>query len=57
MHILFWVFRSRTNRHGLASITMRITLNGKRVDTKTNISIDPALWDSAKQIVKGTFID
>lgn len=53
MHILFWIFKSRINRSGQVPIIMRITLNGKRTELSTNLFIDPQIWDTHKQRIRG----
>src|SRR5450432_2841242 len=53
MTILFWIYKSRTNKAGEVPIKMRITLEGKNVSFATGISIDLASWDTDKQRIKG----
>jgi hypothetical protein len=37
MNILFWLFRSRLNKGGMAPVMMRLSLDGKRVNFPTHI--------------------
>ncbi len=53
MNILFWIYKSRTNKAGEAPVKMRITLNGQNVSFNTKVSVDPILWDKDKQRTKG----
>ena len=53
MRILFWAVTSRANRHGLTPISMRLTIEGRRVELKTNISVEPNSWDKDGQRIKG----
>ena len=53
MNILFWIFKSRINKKGLCPIMLRITLKGKRINIVTGIEIEPMLWNTDKQKVKG----
>lgn len=53
MTILFWIYKSRCNRLRESPVIMRITINGKRTEITTNISIAVDLWDKDKQRVKG----
>ena len=53
MKILFWLYKSRTNKAGLAPIMMRITINGQRVAFSTNIYVACLSWDPNKQRIKG----
>ncbi len=53
MNILFWLYRSRTNKAGYAPIMMRITVEGKRVSFSTNLSVLAEKWDTQKQRIKG----
>ncbi len=53
MHILFWVYASRTNKSGKAPIMMRITSKNKKVTFSTNLFTEPAVWDQDKQRIKG----
>ena len=56
MNILFWVHKSQTTKKGTAPISMRITIDGKRAEVKTGISVDPTSWDKQKQQIKGNTI-
>ncbi|MBP5982234.1 MAG: site-specific integrase [Fluviicola sp.] len=54
MNILFWINKSRCNARGEASIMLRVTHKGNRVNVSTELKIDPKQWDNAKQKVKGS---
>jgi len=53
MRVLFWFYKSHTNKKGLAPIMMRITLNGQRINFPTQVNIEERQWDKNKQQVKG----
>lgn len=40
-------------KNGEASVCTRITVNGVRVENNIRMSIDPALWNQAKECAKG----
>ncbi|MCU7551800.1 site-specific integrase [Chitinophagaceae bacterium LB-8] len=54
MNILFWLYKSRMNKKGLAPIMMRISLEGKRINFPTQIEIEETQWDKDRQKVKGS---
>jgi site-specific recombinase XerD len=54
MNILFWLYKSRLNKKGLAPVMMRVSVEGKRVNFPTNIEITEGQWDKDKQRVKGS---
>ena len=54
MKILFWIEKRRLNSRGEASIILRITHHGKRVNTSTGVKVKPESWDAKKQRVKGS---
>ncbi|HEX2533338.1 MAG TPA: site-specific integrase [Chitinophagaceae bacterium] len=54
MKVIFWLYRSHTNKKGLTPIMMRITLAGQRTNFPTQISIPEKAWDNNRQQVKGT---
>ena len=46
--LLFYIRRMKLNRHGVAPILMRITVNGARADASIKKTILPQLWDADK---------
>ena len=44
---------SKLLKNGEASVCMRITVNGARVENNIRMSIEPALWNQAKECAKG----
>lgn len=46
--LLFYIRRTKLNRHGEAPILMRITVNGVRADASIKKTILPPLWDADK---------
>lgn len=51
---LLFFKKSKLLKSGEASIGMRISANGTRVDVTINKSIEPHLWNQAKERAKGT---
>lgn len=51
---LLFAKRSRLLKSGEAAIFMRITANGTRVECNTGKSIEPHLWNQAKERVRGS---
>lgn len=51
--VLFFLKKAKLLKNGEASVCMRITVNGARVETNIRKSIDPALWNQAKECAKG----
>lgn len=52
-HVLFFLKKTRLLKNGEASVCMRITVNGTRVENNIRKSIDPALWSQAKEMARG----
>ena len=52
-NVLFFIKKAKLLKNGEASVCMRITVNGARVETNIRKSIDPALWNQAKECAKG----
>jgi site-specific recombinase XerD len=52
--ILFYIKRQRLLKTGEAPIYMRITVNGKHVETSVKRSISPDLWDVTRNKCKGS---
>lgn len=51
--VLFFLKKTRLLQNGEASVCMRITVNGTRVENNIRKSIDPALWSQAKETARG----
>lgn len=51
--MLFYLKKAKLLKNGEASVCMRITVNGARVENNIRKSIDPALWNQPKECVKG----
>ena len=51
--VLFFIKKAKLLKNGEASVCMRITVNGARVETNIRKSIDPSLWNQAKECAKG----
>lgn len=46
--VAFYVRKTRTNKHGEAAITIRVTVDGRRADIAAKKMIDPKLWDTVR---------
>lgn len=46
--VLFFIRRTRLNKHGEAPVEMRITINGTRIDSSLKRTIPPQYWNVAK---------
>ena len=51
--VLFFLKKTRLLKNGEASVCMRITVNGTRVENNIRKSIEPALWSQAKETARG----
>lgn len=51
--INFWISPSRTNKSGVTSINVTVTLNGNRATFSSNKQVAPQDWDANRQKVKG----
>ena len=51
---LLFFQNSKLLKSGEGAIRMRISVNGTRVDASTGKSIEPHLWNQAKERAKGT---
>lgn len=51
--VLFFLKKTWLLKNGEASVCMRITVNGTRVENNIRKSIDPALWSQAKETARG----
>ena len=47
MNVLFFIKKAKLLKNGEASVCMRITMNGARVENNIRMSIEPALWNQA----------
>ena len=52
-NVLFFIKKTKLLKNGEASVCMRITVNGARVETNIRKSIDPSLWSQAKESARG----
>ena len=52
-NVLFFIKKAKPLKNGEASVCMRITVNGARVETNIRKSIDPASWNQAKECACG----
>ena len=52
-NMLFFIKKAKLLKSGEASVCMRITVNGARVETNIRKSIDPASWNQAKECPRG----
>ena len=52
-NVLFYLKKVKLLKSGEASVCMRITVNGARVENNIRKSIDPALWNQPKECAKG----
>lgn len=50
----FFLKKTKLLKNGEASVAMRITVDGQRVENNIRKSILPSLWDQAKERAKGT---
>jgi hypothetical protein len=46
--VLFFIRRTRLNKHGEAPVEMRLTINGMRIDHALKRSVPPDLWNPDK---------
>lgn len=51
--VLFFLKKTKLLKNGEASVCMRITVNGTRVENNIRKSINPALWSQAKETARG----
>ena len=50
---LFFLKKTKLLKNGEASVCMRITVDGTRVENNIRKSIDPSLWSQAKESARG----
>ncbi len=48
-NVLFFIKKTKLLKNGEASVGMRITVNGARVETNIRKSIEPVSWNQAKE--------
>ena len=47
--VLFFLKKNQLLKNGEAPVSMRITVNGQREEVRTKKSINPNLWNQAKE--------
>lgn len=52
--VSFFLKKAKLLKNGEASVSMRISVNGQRVENNIRKSISPTLWDQSKERAKGT---
>ena len=52
-NVLFFIKKTKLLKNGEASVCMRITVDGQRVETNIRKSVDPGSWNQAKECVRG----
>lgn len=52
-NVLFFLKKTKLLKNGEASVCMRITVDGTRVENNIRKSIDPSLWSQAKESARG----
>ena len=52
-NVLFFIKKTKLLKNGEASVCMRITVNGARVETNIRKSIEPVSWNQAKEYARG----
>ena len=52
-NVLFFIKKAKLLKNGEASVCMRITVNGARVENNIRKSIESSLWNHAKECAKG----
>lgn len=53
LKILFWLFKSKTNKRGEAPLYLRVSYQMTRKNISTGFFIEESRWDSKKGLVKG----
>lgn len=51
--MLLFIKKAKLLKNGEASMCIRITVNGTRVENNIRMNIEPALWDQEKECAKG----
>jgi len=57
LHTQNYLQSFRQKKDGTAPVVIRVSLNAKRVEIPTGVSVDPKKWDDTKQRAKGTSIE
>ena len=52
-NVLFFIKKTKLLKNGEASVCIRITVNGARVETNIRKSIEPVSWNQAKECARG----
>ena len=52
-NVLFFIKKTKLLKNGEASVCMRITVKGARVETNIRKSIEPVSWNQAKECARG----
>jgi len=52
--LLFWLYKSKTNKKGLAPLSLRITVGGTKTEVSTGLHIAAKQWDSKRVLIKGS---
>ena len=52
-YVLFFIKKTKLLKNGEASVCMRITVDGQRVETNIRKSVDLSSWNQAKECVRG----
>ena len=47
--VVFLIKKTKLLKNGEASVCMRITVNGARAETNIRKSVEPSLWNQAKE--------
>ena len=56
-NVLFFIKKTKLLKNGEASVCMRITVNGARVETNIRKSIEPVSWNQAKECARGKVVN
>ena len=56
-NVLFFIKKTKLLKNGEASVCMRITVNGVRVETNIRKSIEPVSWNQAKECARAKAVN
>ncbi len=56
-NILFYIKRNDVKRNGLASIIVRVIIDGKRCQFNSKLEVSPDIWDQVSQRVIGRSVN
>lgn len=56
-NVLFFIKKTKLLKNGEASVCMRITVNGARVETNIRKSIEPVSWNQAKECARAKVVN